>query len=87
MGSSKFINQEIRIYYIVYIVSVDHNGIAVHLTRVTVKCFKKCCICGAVDGADCDMLRHNREEDGNISSVCDGDEGTDCEDGDNDTNR
>jgi len=71
----------------VYIVSVDHNGMAVHLTRVTVKGFKKCCICRAVDGTDGDMLRDNCEEDGNIWSVCDGDEGTACEDGDSDTNR
>jgi len=30
MDSNKFINQEIKIYYVV---NVDHCGIAVHLTR------------------------------------------------------
>jgi hypothetical protein len=55
--------------------------------EVTVKCFKKCCVCRAVDGTDGDMLWDNCEEDGNVRSVCEGDEGYDCEDGDSDTDR
>ena len=46
---------------------------------MTVKGFKKCCICNAVDGTDEDMLW-------NVSSECEEDEGTDCEDGDSDSN-
>jgi len=32
-----------------YLVSVDHNCMAAHLTRVTVKGFKKCCTSNARD--------------------------------------
>ena len=53
--------------------------------EVTVKGFKNCCISSAMDGTDDDMIWNKREEDGNVSSVCDEDEGTDCEDGDSDT--
>ena len=48
------------------------------------KGFKKCCISNAVDETD-DMLWNGSEEDGNVSSECEQDEGTDCEDGDSDT--
>ena len=41
--------------------------------------FKKCCICNVVDGTDEDMLW-------NVCSECEEDEGTDCEDGDSDSN-
>jgi len=47
--------------------------------EVTVKGFKKCCICSVVDGTDDNMLW-------NVSSECEEDEGTDCEDGDSDSN-
>ena len=53
---------------------------AVHLTRVIVKGFKKCCISSAVDGTD-DVLWNDSEEDGNVGSELEEDEGTDCEDG------
>jgi hypothetical protein len=39
--------------------------------QVTVKGFEKCCISNAVDG--------------HVRSECEGDEDTDCEDGDSDT--
>jgi len=43
--------------------------------------FKKCCISNAVDGTD-DILWNGSEEDGDVRSECEEDEGTDCEDGD-----
>ena len=49
------------------------------------KGFKKCCISNAVDQTDDDMLWNGSEEDGDGSSECEQDEGTDCEDGDSDT--
>ena len=52
------------------------------LAQVTVKAFKKCCISDTVDEADGDMLWNGSEEDGNVRSVCEEDEGTSCEDGD-----
>ena len=48
-----------------------------------VKGFKKCCILNAVDET-VDML-WNDSEDGDVRSVCEEDNGTDCEDGDSDT--
>ena len=47
------------------------------------KGFKKCCISSAIDETD-DMW-NTREEDGNVRSECEEDEGTDCADGDSDT--
>ena len=38
-----------------------------------------------MDGTDDDMIWNESEEEGNVSGECDKDEGTDCEDGDNDT--
>jgi len=52
---------------------------------VTVKGFKKCCISNAVDGTDIDVLWNGSEEDGNVRSECEGDEGTGYEDADRDT--
>jgi hypothetical protein len=52
--------------------------------EATMKCFKKCCISNAVDGTDDDMLWNGSEEDGNVRSECEEDEGNDCEDGDSD---
>ena len=54
-------------------------------TEVTVKAFKKSCISNAVDESDNDMLQNGSEEDGNVRSKCEGDEGTECEDGDSET--
>ena len=45
---------------------------------MTVKGFKKCCISSVADGTDGDMLW-------NVTSEGEEDEGTDCEDGDSDT--
>jgi len=39
----------------------------------------------AMDGTDDDMLWNGSVESGNVRSVCEGDEGTGCEDGDSDT--
>jgi len=52
--------------------------------EVNVKGFNKCCISNMVDETD-DML-WNCSKNGNIRSECEEDEGTDCEDGDCDTN-
>jgi hypothetical protein len=41
--------------------------------------FKKCHISTAMDGAGEDMLWNNSEEDGNVRSGCEEDEGTYCE--------
>jgi hypothetical protein len=46
--------------------------------EMTVKHCKNFCISSSVDGTDGDMLW-------NVSSECEEDEGTDCEDGDSDT--
>ena len=49
------------------------------------KGFKKHCISRAVDGADGDVLFSGSEDDGNVRSECEENEGTDFEDGDCDT--
>ena len=55
-----------------------------HISReLTVKGFK-CCLSNAVDGTDEYMFWKDSEEDGNVRSECEEDEGTDCEDGDSD---
>jgi len=46
---------------------------------------RKCCISSAVDKTADNMLWNGSEEDGNVRSVCEVDQGTDCEDGDSDT--
>ena len=43
--------------------------------EVTVKGFKEFCIFSAVDGTD--MFQNGSEEDGNVRSGCEEDEGTD----------
>jgi hypothetical protein len=53
--------------------------------EVTVKVFKKCCISNGMVGTDGGMLWNGSEEDGNVRSECEEDEGTDCEDGQSDT--
>jgi hypothetical protein len=45
--------------------------------ELTVKGFKKGCVSNAVDGTDDDMVWNDREEDGNVRSECEEDEGTD----------
>ena len=54
-------------------------------SEVTVEGSKKCCISNVIDGIDDDMLWMGSEEDGNVRSECEEDEGTDCEDEDSDT--
>ena len=49
------------------------------------KGFNKCCISSAGDKAEGDMLWNGSEGDGDIRSECEEDEGTDCGDGDSDT--
>ena len=83
MGLNECINQKIEMYYLV---SVDHDVMAVHLNpELIVKGFKKCHIFSAVDETDGDMLWNGGEEDGNVSSECDEDEGTVCDDRGSDT--
>jgi len=53
--------------------------------EVTVKGFKKCCISNKVAKTYHDMLWNGSEEDGNVRSECEEDEGTDCDDGESDT--
>jgi hypothetical protein len=51
-----------------------------------VKGFKKSCISNPVDvTGDNTLLWNGSEEDGNVRSVCENEEGTDCEVGDSDT--
>jgi len=53
--------------------------------EMTVKGFKKCCTSNAVDETDGDMLWNGSEENGNVKSLCEKDEGTNSEDGDGNT--
>jgi len=53
--------------------------------EVTVRSFKKCCICSEVEETD-DMLWNGSEEDRHVKSECEENEDTDCEDGDSDNN-
>ena len=53
---------------------------------VTVKGVEKCCISYALDETYDDMLWNGSEEDGNVRNECEH-EGTDCADGDTDTDR
>ena len=52
--------------------------------EVIVKCFKKCCMSNAMDETS-NVLWNGDEENGNVISGHEEDEGTDCEDGDSDT--
>ena len=49
------------------------------------KIFKKFCVSSVVNGTDDDMLWNGSEEGGNVRSECEEGEGTDCEDGDSDS--
>jgi len=47
---------------------------------------KRCCVSNVMEEThEDDMLWNGSEEDGNVKSECEEDEGTDCEDGDSDT--
>jgi len=50
-----------------------------------VKEFKKRRISSAVDETDDDVLWNGSEEDGNVRSECEEDEGTECKHGDSNT--
>jgi hypothetical protein len=52
-----------------------------------VKGFKKYCVSTALDDSDDGVLWNGREEDGNVRSECEEDEGTDCEDGERERER
>jgi hypothetical protein len=52
--------------------------------EVTVKGFKKCCISNTMDETN-DVLWNGSEEDGNVRSEREEDEGKECDDGDGDT--
>jgi hypothetical protein len=54
---------------------------------VTVEGFRKHCVSSAVGGTDdyYNMLWNGSEEDGNVRSECEEEEGNDYEDGDGDT--
>jgi hypothetical protein len=53
--------------------------------EVTVKGCTKCSIFHAMDGTDDDMWWNDSEGNGDIRSECEEDGGTDCEDGNSDT--
>ena len=48
------------------------------------KGLKKCCMSSGMDGTDGGMLWNSSEEDGNVRSEREEDEGTDCDDGESD---
>ena len=50
-----------------------------------VKGFKKCCISNVMDRTGDNMLWNSSDDNGNVESECKEDEGTDCEDGESDT--
>ena len=45
----------------------------------------KCCLSNVADGNDDGVSWNSSKEEGNVRSECEEDEGTDCEDGDSDT--
>ena len=53
--------------------------------KVILKGFKKCCISNAADETDNDVLQNVSEEDGNVRSQMEEEEGTDSNDGDSGT--
>ena len=64
---------------------MDQKGKAAHLTRRTMKGFNMRCISNAVDGTGDGMLWDGSAEDGDVRNEFVEDEGTDCADGDCDT--
>jgi hypothetical protein len=55
--------------------TVDHNSMAAHLNRSNCKRFSE--VPYIQCSGDDDMLWNGSEEDGNVGSKCEGDEGTD----------
>ena len=59
--------------------SVAYSSLGVQLNRSACVGFKKCHISIATDGPDEDMLWNDSEEDGDVRSGCEEDEGTSSE--------
>jgi hypothetical protein len=53
--------------------------------EMIVKGYKKCCIFNTMDETDDEMLWNGSEENGNVTNECEENEGTNCENGDSDT--
>jgi hypothetical protein len=64
---------------------MDHNSLKAYLIRSRCEGCKKCRISNAVDGTDYDMLWNEGKDDGDVTSQCEEDKGTYCEDADSDT--
>jgi hypothetical protein len=60
---------------------VDHISISQKVTEN----FEKCSISNVVDGTNDDLSSYDSEEDGDVRSECEEDQGSDCEDEDSDT--
>ena len=52
-----------------YLVNVDHNSMAMHLTRSDRKVFSRCCLQNGMDETY-DVLWNDSEENGNVKSEC-----------------
>jgi len=63
---------------------VDHNNIEEHLTRSDWRVLRSAVYLMQRMRL---MLWNGSEEDGDVKSECEEDDGIDCEDGDNDTDR
>ena len=68
-----------------YLVSVDHNGLAEHVTRCDGEGVQEVLYVHGMDGTDDNVLWNSSEEEENVRSECEEDEGTFCEGGDSDT--
>ena len=74
-SAGRIVNPSVTLFF-----SVDHKAMA---PKMIVKGYE-CCASNAMDGTDDNML-WNDSEDGNVRGKYEEDEGTDCEDGDSDT--
>jgi hypothetical protein len=74
ISAGRIMNPSVNISF-----SVDHNIVA---PEMTVKRYKECCISNAMEGTN---MLWNDSEDRKVRSEYEEDEGTDCEDGDSDT--
>ena len=61
------------------------HGSSSHWKQPTVKCCKKYCMSNATDGTDDDMLWYVSEEDVDVRSECEKDEGSECKHRDRNT--
>ena len=69
-----------------FLLSVNRNSMAEHLTGSDRRVLRSDVYPMQWVGHDGDMLWNGSEEDGNVRSGCEGDEGSNCEDGDSDPN-